>query len=239
MKNLKLMTLNLWCYFDWDNRVSNIDTLIENESPDIVAFQEVQINTQFTSEPSSRTLTRHKYPYHLYEPAWGVTEFMPYDEHSMSRQSHGLAIASRYPILSHEVIRLTQHEGREEPAIALLCKLAIDGTETYVCNVHFDNTDPTSEAHLKELMGYLAERHTEPIMLGDFNNFNLTKFSSSVLKDYTISTEISEYTSIPKNNGTLDYIVVPKPGVIESVRCPEIYVSDHRPVVATIRINQS
>jgi len=40
---------------------------------------------------------------------------------------------------------------------------------------------------------------------------------------------------MPKNNGTLDYIVVPKEAYsIGEVTCPNDYVSDHRALLATI-----
>jgi len=157
MKNIKLMTLNLWCCFDWNNRIDAIRKFIDEEQPDIIAFQEAQINTHYSDSPSSNLLTDDTYPHHTYEPAWEVTSFMPYDEHSNTRQSHGLAIASKYPIISHEIVRLTLHAGREEPAIALLCTLNIEGVKTHVCNVHFDNTDETSKAHLGELMLHLKK----------------------------------------------------------------------------------
>ena len=55
---LRLMTLNLWCYFDWNNRAANIQSLIKDESPDIIALQEIQINTAFSDTPQSSDIAK-------------------------------------------------------------------------------------------------------------------------------------------------------------------------------------
>ena len=83
-------------------------------------------------------------------------------------------------------------------------------------------------------MAVCAHKGVSPIIMGDFNNFRLQDYSTSQLKDYTISTEVAPYISMPKNEGTLDYIATLFSMRMSDVRCPSTYVSDHRPVLANI-----
>ena len=81
------MTLNLWCYFDWDARKDNIVRLIQSESPDIIALQEVQVNTAFSATPQSQYIAQHAgYQHHLFVPTWFITDNMPWDENIKTRQ---------------------------------------------------------------------------------------------------------------------------------------------------------
>ena len=41
---LKLLTLNLWRYYDFENRIDNIISEIKKLQPDIIFFQEVHID---------------------------------------------------------------------------------------------------------------------------------------------------------------------------------------------------
>ena len=41
---LRLMTLNLWGYEQWDNRKDAVLSLINRQSPDVIALQEVQLD---------------------------------------------------------------------------------------------------------------------------------------------------------------------------------------------------
>lgn len=77
-------------------------------------------------------------------------------------------------------------------------------------------------------------RGSKPILLGDFNNFDLGAYKKDILSNYIISTDVAQYISMPKDNGTLDYIAAPKGITLHNVICPELYVSDHRPVLGTI-----
>jgi endonuclease/exonuclease/phosphatase family metal-dependent hydrolase len=234
---LKVMTLNLWCYFDWDNRKDNIVSLLQDESPDLVAFQEAQTNHAFSPFPQTDYLAeRSGYKYRVFAPMYKRDGQIDASGDMTQETSYGLGLISKYPIVSVESYFLKRHPDYDEETSVLFCNLDINGKLVTVCNVHFGNSDLFSELHLNELMDLCENRGIQPIILGDFNNFNLADFKQSCLSDYSISSELHQYTSMPKNNGTLDYIVVPSSSFeIASVVCPEVYVSDHRPVIAVIK----
>lgn len=234
---IKFMTLNLWAYFDWGNRKDNLISVLKDESPDVVTLQEVQINTYFSNVSQVEDLAGQLgYTYYAYSPVWGRTDYMHYDEHKDTRLSHGLGFMSKYPIVSIESYFLKQQPDHDEPYNVQFVMLDINGSNQLVCNVHFGNSDTWSDLHLKELMQLCHDRNIQPILLGDFNNFNLEKYKAELLKDHTISTEIEEYESMPKNQGTLDYIVVPKNSELSNINCIQDYISDHRAVTATIEM---
>jgi endonuclease/exonuclease/phosphatase family metal-dependent hydrolase len=233
---LKVMTLNLWCYFDWDNRKENIVSLIKDESPDIIGFQEAQTNHAFSDFPQSDLVADTiEYKYRVFAPTYKRDGQVDRDGGMTQETSYGLALVSRYPIISVETYFLRRHPDYDEETSVLFCRIDVDGTIIDVCNVHFGNSALFSDLHLNELIDLCEERNIKPIIVGDFNNFDLGAYKQNRLKDYTLSTEVEKYESMPKNKGTLDYIVVPASLYdIKAIVCSEIYVSDHRTLIADI-----
>lgn len=236
--NLKLMTLNLWCYFDWNNREENIHSLINGEAPDIIAFQEAQTNHSFSPNPQSDTIADVcGYKYRTFAPTYGRDGQIDKHGEMNQRSSYGLALISKHPIVASETYFLRQHPDHDEACSVLFSKIEIEGRVINLCNVHFGNSDLFSDLHLNELIDLCEKRNVKPIILGDFNIFDLSAYSKTRLKNYTISTDITNYESMPKNGGTLDYIAAPKEYQITNVVCPDTYVSDHRALVANVTSN--
>jgi endonuclease/exonuclease/phosphatase family metal-dependent hydrolase len=231
---LKIMTLNLWCYFDWNNRKDNIISLVNELAPDFKAFQEAQTNHSFSEFPQSDFIADNcGFKYRVFAPTYKRDGQIDKDGGMTQETSFGLAFISKFPVISSETYFLRQHPDHDEACSVLFCKIDVDGTPVDVCNVHFGNSDLFADLHLNELMDLCEERKIKPIILGDFNIFNLSAYKSNRLKDYMISTDVAEYTSMPKDKGTLDYIAVPSAYTLSNVQCPELYVSDHRALFAT------
>lgn len=233
---LKIMTLNLWCYFDWEKRKDTIVSVVQRLNPDFIAFQEAQTNHSFSPWPQSDFIANScGFKYRLFAPTYKRDGQIDKDGNMNQETSFGLAFISKYPIISAETYFLRRHLDHDEACSVVFATLDIHGELTDVCNVHFGNSDLFSDLHLNELMDLCDERNIKPILLGDFNHFNLAAYKETRLKDYTLTTDVAQYESMPKNNGTLDYIAVPsKKYDIKSVVCPEEYVSDHRAVYATV-----
>jgi endonuclease/exonuclease/phosphatase family metal-dependent hydrolase len=229
------MTLNLWGYADWDARKDGILKLTNQVSADIIALQEVQTNPSFSNTPQSDFIASHTdYSYFIFAPSHKkVAQLSNHGERSQTA-SHGLAILSKHPIISSESYFLDPQPSHPEPCTVLFCKIQIDDHFIDVCNVHFGNNDVVSDLQIKELIALCEARNIHPIILGDFNSFDLSRYKHTALKDYTISTDITPYISMPRNNGTLDYILAPNGFKIDTVACPKDYVSDHRAVIAEL-----
>lgn len=230
------MTLNLWQYYDWAARKQNLLDLVHEQQPDVIALQEVQLNHAFSYSPASDYIADNcNYAYRVFAPTYAQNGQIDMQGEATQRTSYGLALLSKHPIVSAETHFLQQYPDFDEECSVLFCTVNIEGTLHQFCNVHLANTDKHSQLHLTELLDVCAKRNQQPILLGDFNNFDLGQFKPTLLQGYMVSTDVASYISIPKNNGTLDYVAVPAATYeITKIICPDTYVSDHRAVVATI-----
>lgn len=67
----KAMTLNLWGYHDWDNRMDGLVALVKQEAPDCIALQEVLTNHAFSDYPSSDFIADScGYTYRVFAPTY-------------------------------------------------------------------------------------------------------------------------------------------------------------------------
>jgi endonuclease/exonuclease/phosphatase family metal-dependent hydrolase len=197
---LKLMTLNLWCYFDWENRKDNIKSVIKRLEPDIIAFQEVQTNRSFSPWSQSDLIADDcDFKYRVFAPTYRRTGQIDKDGGMTQEVSFGLALISKYPIISSETHFLRRHPDYDEACSVLFTKLNINNQEVDICNVHFGNSDLFSDLHLKELMDLCNDRKIKPIILGDFNNFHLDIYANNILQKYSSSADNYNYESMPKN----------------------------------------
>jgi len=229
------MTLNLWRYYDWNARKENITQLVKEVQPDIVGLQEVQINKSFSSSPQSKNISEATgYKYQAFCPT--IKKLKQIDKNGKFTQqaAHGLGLISKYPIISYEAHCLKQQPDDKEPRSVMFAKIKIDKKIIDICNVHFSNNDMFAELHLKELLEVCRDKCLHPIIIGDFNLYNLGKYRSNILSEYKTSFDYKQYTSYPKDNGTLDYILIPKTMNFRDVACSDTYVSDHLAVTASI-----
>lgn len=232
---VRLMTLNLWGYNEWTERKGALLSLINNLEPDIIALQEVRLDLSQSSTSQATSLADDaSFTYSIYTPTYRTGQ-NPRAELLLNGYSHGLAILSKFPITSSESYHLSQGADFKEPCSALFASVSMNGDKLDLCNVHFGNTDQESSLHLEELSQLCQLREVRPIIMGDFNIFNLNdSVEDTLFKDYFLSSSEQNYISIPKDNGTLDYIAIPRPYAFETVICPEDRVSDHRAVFAEI-----
>ena len=230
------MTLNLWAYNDWSIRKQNIINLINDLKPDILTLQEVRIDTRFSYFPQSQEISEKcGYNYHAYSPAWSKSKVDSTSNSNDVAVSHGLSILSKFPITNVTTQFLNKHPDFDEPCIVMFADIDMEGELHAVCNVHFANRDLFASLHLQELMSVCKLRNQPTIIQGDFNIFQLGKYKLTLLKHYELSSEKTQYRSFPKDNVTLDYIIVPASRYrIDEVLCPNVYVSDHNAVMARL-----
>lgn len=218
MHRLRIATLNLWNLKDWWNRFHLIIEELESQNADIVFLQEVQAGG--TADQIKELAEATSYLYSEHTP---FTRKKDYFE-------HGLGILSRFHFSStshkHAYVR-TEQRGFVETTFR------IDSVELRFVNVHFDNTDEGSIIHLKEVLEYLAHKRDETIIIGDFNCFDPKAVSELTSDTHRSSFDIRPYTSY-SDEGTLDYILVPKSINITSLECVERRLSDHKMVIADI-----
>ena len=234
---LKIMSLNLWRYYEWDDRVDNIIALINKESPDCIAFQEVLTNHAFSDFPATDFIAdKCGYKYRAFAPTLARHKTRDRDGNHTQLASEGQAFLSKYPIVASESYFLTYHPEYPEEKAVLFCTVEVDGKRIETCNVHFANSD-VAFSNLDQLLELVEKRQMQPIILGDFNIYKLAerKEKNQLLQNYSLSSEITDYVSYPDDKDSLDYIAVPSSKFkLVDVTCPDTHVSDHRALIATI-----
>jgi endonuclease/exonuclease/phosphatase family metal-dependent hydrolase len=237
---LKLMTLNLYRYEDWDAREPAIAKLITEEAPDFIAFQEVLTNPAFSSRPQSDLIADVcNYKYRAFAPTLLRTNARDKDGVRSQQASEGQACISRHPIISTETYFLKQHPDYPEDVSVQFCSIEVKGQVVQLCNVHFANNH-IAYKHLDELLELIESRGDAPIILGDFNIYKLAAYKEKnrLLKNYQLSSEVSDYISFEADGDSLDYIAARGSKYqIDNVTCSDQYVSDHKALLADVQFS--
>jgi endonuclease/exonuclease/phosphatase family metal-dependent hydrolase len=174
---ISIFTLNLWRYYDFDLRLSNIEKVIKDKNPDIIFLQEVQIDisqSPFSQvEIIKKLLPEYKYSIHstIYQK-----EFQRGKKLEIPVQ-HGMAIISKYPILNSFEYYLKQEKDDSEPRAILCFDVEIKSKIYYFADIHFTNKEEPAKNELIEFLNFIHSRGEKRIMAGDFNLFNLPKYS--------------------------------------------------------------
>jgi endonuclease/exonuclease/phosphatase family metal-dependent hydrolase len=219
-RTIKIASLNLWRYKDWENRKQKIIDLVSKINPDVLFLQESDRDLSKDPECQAEILNRQlKFPHKIFAPS----EIEPLE--------YGLAVLSKIPFTSKQ-IKLTQAPDDKHPRTILVCEFDLDDRKVSITNVHFSNRDDWSESHLKETLGIV---NPESVLIGDFNIKDMTAYRELYSDKYTASSDTYKYISYPEDGLSYDYILLPNSMGFVSFECREETVSDHRMIVAEIR----
>ncbi len=158
---------------------------------------------------------------------------------------YGMALLSRLPIRRTTALPLP---GGNEPRIALMTELELSsGRRVLVVNVHFDwvSNDTFRFAQVEALAAVLDTVRTPTILLGDFNDQPGSRTLNRWLVRFRGATKpITNHLTFSSNNPTedIDHILLGPPDAWEPATAyvvADSLTSDHRPVVATVRLRPS
>lgn len=228
---MRITTLNLHEFNDWEARQPAIIEYLQSTSADIILFQEVVYLPTISPYNQVQLLNQAlKYP----SIQSAVTRLQPSSKYETYRE--GLAAISKYPVVQSDTIILKQTQGDEHNRIVQLLDVEIDGRIVKIANIHFSLSGTVDYAtpHFKETLEILVSRGEERIIAGDFNLSNLEEMSVLWEPNYRCSTE-QDYISYPSMNKRIDYFLIPKSYSFETISTSEAEISDHRAVTAEIR----
>lgn len=229
---MKITTLNLQGFDNWEVREAAILAHLESESPDVVLFQEAVFLPEISPYNQAQLLnTRLKYPYEHSV----ISRLQTGHDHPVYRE--GLAVLSRYPIARSDALSLTRARGDEHQRIVQLFDISFDEHVVKLANVHFSITDNFDFAtpHLQETLAILRARGEQRIIAGDFNLNNLDASSHLWQDDYVAST-VFDYVSFPDEHKRIDYFLVPNSYSLSTITTSGNNLSDRRAVTATINL---
>lgn len=190
---MKLTTLNLQGFTDWETRKPKILAYLQNIQPDIILFQEVVFLPQISPHNQVHLLNQTLgYSTEITE----ITRLQASPTYSPYRE--GLGLLSKYPITKLDTITLKQAEGDPHQRIIQLIDLVVDNTSVEIAHVHFSISDPPPDfasAHIQETFELLEARDDRRIIAGDFNMSDLSAVAAPWKDNYIASPDISPYIS--------------------------------------------
>lgn len=227
---MKFTSLNLRGFEEWEQRRDNIVTYLRQEEPDVIFFQEVVFLPDVSPYDQVHLLNRQlEYPHSQIT----ISRLQVGRDYPVYRE--GLAVLSRYPIVSSEVIVLKQEVGDEHNRILQLIDVDKNGERIKLANLHLSITDVVDYAtpQLREVLDILKSRGETRILMGDFNLTNLEQTSELWQESYIASLDVP-YISYPKTNKRIDYALIPRDYVFDSISVSDDSLSDHRAVTVSV-----
>lgn len=228
---VKITSLNLAGYLEWERRLPGIISYINYEQPDILLLQEVKFDPAESDFCQSALLNEQFAQPYAYEQT-SVTRY--HEPQGDNAYREGLAVLSMHPILKSEALVLIKNNADEHTRIVQNIDIEIDDKAVPLTNLHFSN-NKYSDDQFRELLDILDGRNEKRILCGDFNIFNLEDYADLYSNDYTASTEIKKYISFPDEKLTLDYMLLPKNYRYVSLALAQ-GLSDHAALTFTIEI---
>lgn len=229
---MKITTLNLQGFTDWDQRQSHITAYLTQTKPDIVLFQEVVFLPEISAY-SQVDLLNQSLQY-LYQHN-AVTRLQVGREYEAYRE--GLACISNLPVLKTDTLALKKDPRDEHNRIIQLIDVLYEDQVVKLANIHFSLTDDIdfATAHLEETLEILAARNEDRIIAGDFNIDHLEDFASIWQDRYSASTSVPyvSYSSMNKRN---DYVLIPKNYRFTEIKTSGDNLSDHRALTVDVSL---
>ncbi len=247
---LKVLTLNIWRYYEWEKRKEKVIEFLKEQDADIVFLQEVAYDERLKSKLNNQLdeiNSQLNYPHMRYGK---LMEMREWHGKPIDRDMHyGLGILSKFPIKHSEVVILPHVEKNKKFGFMHIVTEVVNDSRKKnidIINVHFENTNEGSKEHLKQTLEWCRKREFKPIIAGDFNMKIIEDLRTLAEKDYWISYLIKEYKSFmptefsnDKKPVTLDYVICHKEKFkILDVECINNDISDHNPVIAKIEVGK-
>jgi endonuclease/exonuclease/phosphatase family metal-dependent hydrolase len=241
---MKILTTNIWRYYEWEKRKKKVINFFKEQDADIIFLQEAayderkkemwanqveEINKKLNYRDSAYgNLIRMK-KWHGKEIDWIMF--------------YGFGILSKYPIKNSEVVILPHIEKKKDFGF-MHTTIKTPHGEIDLINVHLENTDKGSKEQLKQALQWCKDKGIKPIIAGDFNMKIIENLRELAAEDYNISYLIKKYISFMPTNFshndapiTLDYILSHKKKFeMKNIECINNDISDHNPVLAEIKI---
>lgn len=234
---MTVMTYNIHHGVGLDEKLDleRIAKVIRAHNPDVVALQEVDDRaTRSGKVAQAAELGKLTGMHHVFGKAM-----------DFQGGGFGQAILSRWPIKAHQVHPLPQRPGRE-PRIALRAQIAGPGLSFWFVSVHLDHEIEAvrveQAAEVNRIFTRVAGGDFK-LLAGDFNAVPESETMKSFLLDWIDTAGKEAAFTIPaaKPRRRIDYILaspIHRCVLVSSIVPNEPVVSDHRPVVARVRVTQ-
>lgn len=217
---------------------------IRAADPDIVALQEVDVRwserSAFVDQADS--LAKLLSMEVKFAPIYSI----PDTSRAGSKREFGVAILSRYPIVSwrnHEITRLSTQQANAQPSKApgfLEAVIDVQGTKVRAFSTHLDyRADPAvRQKQVNEMLAVISDSKMPTILAGDLNATPtaLELKPLWILRDPAPAWD-GGATTYPAQSPTkrIDYVLVSDAFTVTGARVDATDASDHRPVIMVMK----
>jgi len=216
--------------------VDAIANVINQQKVDIVALQEVDVNTSRSgvSLNEAEEIAR----------LTGMTAFFA-KAIDYAGGEYGVAILSKFPMENKKNTALpTDDATKGEHRTLATATIVLPGNKKFVfACTHLDaqHEDVNRQLQIKKILEVLKEEELPVVIAGDFNALPNSDVIKQLDSDFTRSCVSNCPFTIPETspNRTIDYIAfapATKFTVVSHTVVDESYASDHRPVKAQLQI---
>ncbi|HEY0669015.1 MAG TPA: endonuclease/exonuclease/phosphatase family protein [Sphingobacteriaceae bacterium] len=213
--------------------IDAIATAIKNQNPDLVALQEIDVNTKRSGRYNQAEELANKLNMKFF--------FAKAIDHEGG--DYGVAILSKYPLSDSQIYRLpTDAATKGEPRVLATVKVTLPGgKDIRFGSTHFDAQKPSTnrELQIKEINRIAVNEKLPFIIAGDFNATPESSIIRQFDEKFTRTCKSCDPT-IPVINPkkAIDFIgFLPASGfkILSHKVIPERYASDHLPIIAELQ----
>jgi len=228
---IKILSLNIWNYHEFNDRKPKIVELVKKYDPDVVVFQEIRDDRSKNkvNEDQLKQLNqelRYKHAYFLPVQNFQERKKLDYD------CIEGLGICSKFPF-EKTSIELKKHPNDEFIRKVLHTKINFKEGIVNILNVHFSPNDLFARLHLEEVL-QMQENSDKTIIIGDLNYAHKKTISElSEEKGFKPSSKFN-YISYPSDNCSYDYILISHDLEFGKFECVNKKLSDHNALFSEI-----
>lgn len=214
--------------------VDAIAKVIKQENPDIIALQEIDVNTRRSGKINEAALLAQKSGYHSFH----FSKTIDFDG-----GQYGIMLLSRYSLSDMETHKLPTDPatGGEPRVLSVATATLPNGRQIRVVSVHLDFHGKTnSKLQMTEVNKILSSQKLPVIIGGDFNAVESSETIGLLDKEFTRTCKNCAFTiEEGKEKMAIDFIAY-KPGAAFSIIKHQVIeeddASDHRPVLARLKI---
>ena len=240
-QGLRAMTYNIQYGHEGLDSVADV---IRAQKPDIVGLQEVDVHwnerSGFVDQAellAKATGMNYRFA-RIYQ--------LPVSDPSKPPREFGVAILTRFPIVSftnHVITRLSTQEANPVPQPLpgfLEATLDVNGTKVRVFDVHLDyRRDPAVRAQqVADMLRYVGDVSGPTLMFGDMNaNPDAPELQPLFAKfrDTWPYAQDPGWSAPARNpRGKIDYVLTSQGFRVVKAWIPQVYASDHLPVVVDL-----
>ena len=239
--SLRAMTYNI----QYGNEgLDSVIAVIRAEKPDIVGLQEVDVHWSARSNFVDQAVLLAKGTGMDYR--FARIYQIPSEDSTKPPREFGVALLSRYPIVgftNHIITRLSTQEANPTPTPLpgfLEATLDVNHRTVRVFDVHLDyRRDPQVRAlQVADMLGYIGDSSMPTILFGDLNARPEAPELQPLLQKLHDTWPYASGPGLtdPAKNPTakIDFVLTSDAFRVKRAWVPEVYASDHRPVVVDL-----